>query len=472
MNRLPLLLLLLSAATPVAAQSVDTLGMRVNTRFLSSDLLEGRGTGTRGEHIAAEYIASELMRIGAQPIQGNGYLQPIPLKRAIINDSATRVSLNGRRFESHRDFVWNTGGRGALRDFAGPLMYVGTADSVAIRRAPESRGHVVVFTGALGGAAVELMPALTRAGAAGVLVLAADSATYDLYARSRGRTRYYVDADVADPVWQPDIPVLIAAPLLSHAVMRNRRVPPFTPVGDTLIADFAAHIESVRSANIAAVIPGSDARRAHEYIAYSAHYDHLGMSLPDPRGDSIYNGFSDNAAGVAMLLAIGKEFKRQPAPRPILLLFFTGEERGLLGSSFFAAQPPLPLQNIRALINLDAGAPPAPPAEWRIAGGTASRLGETARTALQRRGWNVQLGAASPNSDYWPFLTRGVPSVFLIPGNVWEGVSSEQQAALKARWDRYHEPGDAWDPAFPFAGLARYAEAALLIGRAAAQQNF
>lgn len=461
-------MLTLCAAVPAAAQSIDTLSIRAHTRFLASDLLEGRGTGTRGERLAAEYIAAQLTRMGAKPASGNDFFLPVPLKRAIIEDSATSVTLNGVTYRSGRDFVWNTGGRGAFRAFSGEVLFVGMADSAAVRRAAETRGKVVVMRGAMGAAAAAFVPALVRAGAAGVVLLTGDTGAFNLYVRSRGDSRYFVDADVADPVWQPDLPVIITSPALSSALLPNGMPLPFTSLQRTLAATIEARYENVKSANIAGVIRGSDPKLAAQYVAYSAHYDHLGISMPDAFGDSIYNGFSDNAAGVAMVLAIGDAFRVQRPARSVLLLFFTGEERGLLGSSYYAAQPALPLAQVKALINLDAGAPPAAPIEWRIAGGTETPLGALARTALAARKWEAHLSPASPNSDYWPFLQKNVPAIFLIPGGKWETTSEAQQQALRRRWDRYHQAGDAWAADFPFRGLQRYAEVALLIGRAAA----
>ena len=470
--------LLILAAQPATAQSIDTIALRARTRFLASDQLEGRGTGTRGEWLAAAYIASELMRMGAAPAIGNDYLLPIPLKRAVIDNAGTAVTYNRTTFQSVRDFVWNAGGRGALSDFAGPLTYVGAPDSIAVNRAGELKGRVAVMNGAMGAAAASFVPALIKAGAAGVILLVGDAATYDLYVRSRGEARYFVDANVADPVWQADLPVIIAGPAMSRAIVRDGTPVPFSTIPGNVVATFKARYEEVKSANVAGVIRGADPARAQEYVAFSAHYDHLGISTPQlamgpnqtaPVRDSIYNGFSDNAAGVAMLLGIGDVLMRERPARSVLLLFFSGEERGLLGSSYYASHPPLPLNQMKALINLDAGAPPAAPLDWRIAGGNASPLGEIARAALAAAKWEAQLGAATPNSDYWPFLARGVPAIFIIPGSNWEGVDSAQQAALRTRWDRYHQAGDEWSPDFPFAGLARYAEAALLVGKAVAE---
>ena len=172
-----------------------------------------------------------------------------------------------------------------------------------------------------------------------------------------------------------------------------------------------------------------------------------------------------------MLLAIAEAMRDAPPARSVAFLFFTGEERGLLGSAYMAAAPPLPLDDIAALINLDAGAPPAPPLNWRIAGGTVSPLGELAADVADQNGWTAVLSDASPNSDYWPFLQRNVPSIFIIPGDQWENVTPAQRDALRTRWDRYHQAGDHWHTEFPFSGLSRYAEYALLIGVAAGSRR-
>jgi hypothetical protein len=417
------------------------------------------------------YIASQLTRLGAQPASGSDYLLPVPLKRALIDNAGTTITLRGETYLSLRDFVWSAGGRGALKSFAGTPLFVGSVDSVALQRAPETRGAVVIVAGPLGAAAGTYLPALIKAGAAGVILLARDTPTYDLYVRSRGPARYFVDADVSDPVWQADLPVVIAGPRLSRVLVPDALPERFTRTDAPLTATLKATIEPVKAANIAGVIRGSDPKLSSEYVAFSAHYDHLGISTPDARGDSIYNGFSDDAAGVAMVLAIGDVLRRQPPARSVLLLFFTGEERGLLGSSFYASQPAIPLKQMAGLINLDAGAPAGAPVEWRIAGGAATPLGAVAKTALATRSWDAQLSPASPNSDYWPFLARGVNAVFVIPGSRWEGVTELEQRALRARWDHYHQAADEWSPDFPFKGLQRYAEAALLIGRAVANKR-
>jgi hypothetical protein len=486
LTRIILLAAVLAAPLELRAQVVDTLAIRGHTRFLADDLLLGRGTGTAGERIAAAYIASQAERIGLRPIgDATSFLHPLPLQRATIDAASHLVVHSGSdstRFEHGSGFIVNTGGRSAFRDFHGRALFLGQPVHAASLIAQERSlaGRVAVFLGPLGADALEIVPALSHAGVASIVLLVPDAAQYELYVRSRGAARYFVDGDVYDPIWQPSLPVIIAGPELTDALLGDVPIPASiiegtasqgVDLGRIVAARIAARSEPLPSANVAAVLPGADPSSRGRFVAYTAHYDHLGISTPDASGDSIYNGFSDNAAGVAMLLAIAEALAAEPPPHSTLFLFLTGEERGLLGSSWMAAHPPVPLEDVVALINLDAGAPPAPPVAWRIAGGTDSSLGDVARDVAQRRGWVANLGAASPNSDHWPFMRRQVPSIFIIPGDQWEDTTPAERDALRRRWDRYHQAGDHWHPDFPFAGLGRYAEYALLVGLEAGRRG-
>jgi len=468
------------AALP--AQLPVTLAMRGHTRFLADDLLAGRGTGTHGERLAAAYIASQLERLGLEPL-GPDYLLPVPLRAARINPGTQATVTRAGRTASFRtgdDFLVNTGGAGAFHDFRGSVLLAGTPAAAAANLSAfgDFRGRIVAVTGTLGTAAITLVPALISGGATGVVVLVPDTAQFDLFARSRGEERFFVAADVRDPVWQPDLPVLLAGPALTAALLMGAPLTRQLVGGDSattaldLGRELQVHIDvtitDVAATNVGGLLCGSDPAKRDQLIVYTAHHDHLGVSAPDSSGDSIYNGFSDNAAGVAMVLAIAEALHASPPPMSVAFVFFTGEERGLLGSTYLAAHPPFPLDRVRGLINLDAGAPPAPPRSWRIAGGSDSPLGQVAAEVAAQAGWTAALSAASPNSDYWPFAARGVPAVFIIPGNEWDGINGEAQQALRKRWDHYHQATDAWHPEFPFAGLARYADFALRLGLALA----
>jgi len=469
-----------------AAPPIDSMAIRAHTFFLSHDLLEGRGTGRRGNDIAALYLAASAQSLGLTGAGADGgYFQVVPLTEAVVDTAATRLWLRvastrghatARRYVTPRDFVPNVGTGSTLVSFAGGLAYVGSAHDVLAHPAglPDLTGRVALVRGPFG-ADMAAADTLRERGATGVVQLTTDTATYDLYVRSRGPSRMYVaDSVHAVSSFIPPVPDVIASPDLVRALAPTLPAsgspddhPSLLP--GRVVVTLALHAHALVSRNVAAVLPGSDPALRDEYVVFTAHLDHLGISTPDQRGDSIYNGFSDNAAGSAMLLAIAKAMAAGPGPaRSVLFLWPTGEERGLLGSDYFAARPLVPPARMVAEINLDAGAPPAPPVHWVIAGGDSSPLGQLAVTVAREAGWEAKVAAASPNSDYFPFLRLGVPTVFLVPVPPYEGLGMEASQALGKRWDHYHQAADEWKADFPFSGLVRYAEFAYRLGMAAA----
>jgi hypothetical protein len=468
------LALLIAPRGGTPAQTIDTLAMRAHTRYLASDQLLGRGTATEGERLAATYIVNQLERLGLKPV-GDNFLQPIPLYRVFVSPE-TRITIrrdaDSVSFQSGRDFVLAPGARDAYRSFAGEAVLVGTAHQAARVPTTTLRGRVPVVFGSPSEIA-SLLPAWREAGVGGVILAVPDTGQFEFITHALAANRFFVDADVDDPIWQSRMPAAIIGPALLAALFSKTGLPsslPDRPISleSSVRADVAIRTEAAPASNVAAVLPGSDPALRNEYVVYTAHYDHLGIGPPDERGDTIYNGFSDNAAGVAMLLAIADALRTSPPARSVAFLFFTGEERGLLGSSFFASKPPIPLDRITAVINLDAGAPPAPPVSWRIAGDSMA-IGALARDVARKRGWTAVLSPASPNSDYWPFVKRGINAIFIVPGNEWGNTTTEQRDALRRKWDRYHAASDEWAADFPFSGLARYAEYAFEVGLAAAR---
>jgi hypothetical protein len=475
MNRLVLgtaLLLWLPAAA--AAQAIDTLEIRAHTRFLADDLLLGRGAGTPGENVAAAYIEAQLMRLGLRPAgAGDGFLQPVPLRRVRL-DSASTLTVGDAALKAEQDFTLNLGSLDAFRSFGGQAWFVG--DAIQARTAFEGMGslagRVAVLAGFAAAESAELLASWHRRGLEGVLLVVPDEAEFRRIAAARGPARYAVDADLAEPVWQPRLPALIAGPAALRGLLDGAELPaafydgqpfPALELDARVDAQVRVAVEAPRAWNVAGVLSGHDPRLADEFVVMTAHLDHLGVGPPDARGDSIYSGFSDNAAGVAMLLAIAAALRDEPPARSVLFLFPTAEERGLLGSGYYAAHPLVPLEQTRAVINIDAGAPPAPPVHWRVAGAPDLALAERAARVAEAAGWSAEIGPARANSDHWPFALRGIPAVFLIPGTEWEGVDDAARALLVERWERYHRPGDVWSHDFPWAGVKRYAEFGLRV---------
>jgi hypothetical protein len=446
--------------------TIDTMVIRAHTSFLAHDLLRGRGTGTLGAEFAATYITSVCRAEGLEPV-GNAYQHEVPLEAADIRPEATALHVirsggDTVRFAFEHDFVFAGGSRAMLRGFSGQPVWVGSETEIAdsSQALPPLLGRVALTAGPVRSSAADR---LSERGAAAMVHLVGDEGTFRRYAASRADLMALSDTTVHSSFF-PRLPSIIAGPRLSEALLRPTRPAPLVILSVEVLR------RPVRGYNVVCLLPGSDPRLRDTAIVFTAHYDHLGVGLPDERGDSIYNGFSDNAAGVAMLLAIARAFRDTPRARPrhsVLFIFFTGEERGLLGSDYYVAHPSFPLDRTRAVINLDAGAPPARPWNWRIAGGYQNALGSLAMDVAAARGWTATTSLATPNSDYFPFARRGVPAVFIIPGSgPYEGVSSDSSQALRRSWDHYHQQADEWNHAFPFEGLQRYAEYAMILGLA------
>lgn len=466
---------------PVAA--IDSNLLRGTTFFLAHDLLEGRATGRRGHDVAALYVATQAEALGLRPAGDNGsYFQAVPLVEAEIVPSGTRLDVTlldssgsaRTSFTYGSGFIPNVGTARTLIDFSGSAVYVGSPRDVLAHpeALPPLRGSVVLLAGVFGSDAAAA-DTLRDRGAVGVVHLLPDAQLYRLYVNSRGPSRLYVEDTTVVSSFVPRLPAVIASPELMRALMPRVAASgsPERPVAlpNVLIdVHIALAPHRLRSRNVVAVLPGGDRARRDEYVVYTAHLDHLGIGARDANGDSIFNGFSDNAAGSAMLLAIAKAMIAGPRPpRSVLFLWLTGEEVGLLGSDYFVAHPTIPIDRVVGDINLDAGAPPARSIDWRVSGGSRSTLGSLAIDIAQRAGWTAQATPASPNTDYFPFLRIGIPAVFLIPGpGHYEDLTPEQSQALRARWDHYHNQADNWAPDFPFSGLVRYADYGLRIGMA------
>ncbi|MBI4541971.1 MAG: M28 family peptidase [Gemmatimonadetes bacterium] len=468
----------LEAQTVAVPPSIDSIRLRAHLYFLSHDLLEGRGTGRHGHDVASLYLATEAARLGlVGPGPGGSYFQAVPLVEVDIDSARTSLVLSvgrseggdgtRRRFTYPSGFIPNVGTARTLRDFGGDLVFAGTARGILTHaeRLPTLAGKVAVVRGTFGSEAAAADTLLAR-GAAGVVHLVGGEERYALYVRSRGRSRMYsADGTQGGSSFSPEIPAVIASPALEELLLADWGAGP-DPDRPDVLAGRRLEVEiglgerRIAPRNVAALLLGGEEAQRSEVVVLAAHYDHLGISTPDASGDSIYNGFSDNAAGAAMLLGVAEAMARGRRPaRSVLLLWFTGEEFGLLGSDYFAAHPMVAPQRMIGAINLDAGAPPAPSVTWRIEGGDVSTLGQLAVEVARRAGWEARTAPATPNSDHFPLLRIGVPAVFLIPGpGAFEGQSAESSRALRQRWDRYHQASDQWAADFPLAGLVRYAD--------------
>lgn len=212
-----------------------------------------------------------------------------------------------------------------------------------------------------------------------------------------------------------------------------------------LKASIAATRSRLSSPNVIGVLDGSDPKRKSEYVTVFAHLDHLGVGAPI-NGDVIYNGAMDNATGVASVLDMARRLKSGPPPkRSILFLFFTAEEKGLLGSSYFARRPTVPKARIVANLNLDMALPLWPLTSVFSPGQDESSLGKDLRAAAAPLGIVVAdnpmpTAIPSPRADQYSFVREGIPALFPKFGFAKDTPQFEMEHEWRST--RYHSPSD------------------------------
>jgi Zn-dependent M28 family amino/carboxypeptidase len=246
------------------------------------------------------------------------------------------------------------------------------------------------------------------------------------------------------------------------ALGKDRKPLPHFPLAFSLAAKTKVEVTKIESANLVAKLPGSDPALKSEYVVLSAHLDHIGIGEPI-HGDRIYNGAMDNGSGSALVLDMAASFKKNPEKlrRSILLVLVTGEEKGLLGSKYFAAHPTVAPQAIAADVNVDMFLPIVPLKVLTVLGLDDSDLGDRAREIAQSQGVKVQpdpepLRNLFIRSDQYNFIRHGVPSV--VMGVAPEPGSPEQKIFKDWLTQRYHAPSDDVNQPVNLASAAKYEE--------------
>ncbi len=492
------------AAAPAAAGAIDPARLAEHVRTLASDEFRGRGPATPGEEKTVAYIAEQFRAAGLQPGGPNGsWYQDVPLNQYdMVGTPNLTVNVAGRRMDLTQGEQIAV--RASMRNvdrvtFTGPLVFLGYGVKAPERRWDDFKGEnlrgkigVVLINdpdfesgqGDFGGKAMTYYGRWTykyeeaaRQGLMGLLIVHETApASYGWATVKNSNTSTMFDIVRADPAqvhpqlegWiQRDFAVELfrAAGQDFEALKRRAQTRDFRPVplGDaTFAANFAVRHATIRSRNVLGRVPGST--RPGETILYGAHWDHLGVGVPDARGDSIYNGAVDNATGVASLIELARAFAAGPRPqRSVVFAAWTAEEKGLLGSEYYAANPVYPLETTVAGFNVDALAPTGPSRDVLIVGYGQSELEDRLERVLTAGGRVV---ARDPHpeagyfyrSDHFPMAKRGVPMLYVDSGvDLLEGGTAAGDAADAAyRTDRYHQPADEYDAAtWNFGGIVQ-----------------
>jgi Zn-dependent M28 family amino/carboxypeptidase len=494
--------------------------IRARIKFLSSDLLEGRGTGARGGEIAANYIAAQMEALGLKGAGANGsFFQPVSLV-GVKADLNTKLVVSGRNgkesFKFADDYVAFTGAQTDEVEVDADMVFVGYGINAPEQRwndykggAADYRGKILVMLvndppatndepGLFGGKALTYYGRWTykyeeaaRRGAAGVILLHTDQSAgypWSVVRTSNGAWRFDIARNPGDNTpflnvrsWVTDAAARKIMKLAGQDLddLRSKAASrDFQPVALNLKGkiNLKSEVKRVEAPNVAGILPGRDPKLRDEYVVYSAHWDHLGVGAPDKTGDTIYNGAVDNASGDASVLAIAEALaKLPPAQRPrrsSLFLFTTAEEQGLLGSEWYSNHPLVPLEKTAADVNLDSMNVLGITHDFIPLGAERSTLKAVAEAVARERGMRVSPDARPEQgsfyrSDHFPFAKVGVPSISLKEGNDYVGRSKEWgEEQFKAyNTAHYHQPSDEYSDTWDFRGMLQEAEIAMAIGR-------
>jgi len=507
----------LSPVARAAAASIDPEKIRAHVRFLSLDLLEGRGPGQRGAELAAEYIATQFALAGVEPAGDNGtYFQRVPLVAVHTVEDKTKFSFvpaSGQPVDLAygTEIVTKDETGQPTADLDAPIVFVGYGI-----HAPEYNWDDYVGVDLKGKIALVIVneppsndekffkgKALTyygrwtykyeeaaRRGAVGVLIIhRTDLASYgwEVVRNSQAIEKSYLqgdpDATLRAAAWiQHDVAqrlfTLAGLGDLDEAIARAGKPGAFHAV--ELPIRLRGHVESrVRryvSSNVVGRVPGVSS--ANQAVLYTAHYDHLGID-PDAKGDNIYNGAADNGTGCGILLEMARAFA-QSAVRPPHAVYFsavTAEEQGLLGSQYLGMHPPLPTGQIALDLNFDMLLPIGIPRSVSLGG--AERINFWPTVESVAKAFDLALepdpnpGAGSYyRSDHFSLARQGIPAFSVDQGVLFEGHDAAwgQQQAEDFDEHHYHQPSDEYHADWDFRGNAKLARFGFVLGWLASQQ--
>ncbi len=466
-----------------------------HVKVLASDDMEGRETGSAGLRKASAYVVEQLKKSGLEPAGTDGFYQPVQFISRQIDESASSLELTGDSPRSPlvlgKDAMFST--RVDLAPAVeAPLVFVGYGLRVPEKNYDDFagldvRGKVVVY---ISGSPADLSAALAahfqstaertrtlrQLGAVGTVAIpnpASMDVPWSRYALARKRPSMVIADPSLDETQGIKLAVLFnparAEKLFAGsghefaelaALAKDRKPLPRFPLAVGLRAKAKLISQKVESSNIVAKFPGSDPKLKNQYVVLSAHLDHLGIGEPI-NGDSIYNGAMDNASGSALLLDLAAALRSSKAKprRSLLFLFVTAEEKGLLGSKYFANHPTVPRSSIIADINTDMFLPIIPLKVLTVQGLAESDLGDEAREVAQQSGVEVQadpepLRNLFVRSDQYSFIRQGIPSLAMSVGVV-KGTPEE---AIAKTWltERYHAPSDDINQPVDLASAGKY----------------
>jgi len=494
-----------------AAASIDPEKIRAHVRFLADDLLEGRGPGTRGGDIAAQYIGTQFALYGLQPAGDNGtYFQKVPLYAVHTIEDQTKFSFVPRDgslidLTYGSDYVTKDQTGAESADIDAPIVFVGYGIDapeyhwndyagvdvkgkvllVIVNQPPSDdpsffKGKTMTYYGRW----TYKYEEAARRGAVGVLIIhRTDLASYpwDVVRNSQSVEKSYLkgdpDATLKAASWiQLDVAKKLFAAAGKNAddMIVAAGKPGFKsfelPV--RLKAHVASRVRPYDSDNVIAKLPGADAGGPDQAVFYTAHYDHLGID-PDLKGDNIYNGAADNGTGCGILLELAWAFAESPTKPPHSIFFaaVTAEEQGLLGSQYLGMHPPIPVSRIALDLNYDMLMPMGVPLSAEVSGAERTTFYPVVEKTAKAFDLTLEPdkfpGAGHYyRSDHFSFARVGVPAFSVGQGTLFEGHDAAWGKAQAEDFvaHHYHQPSDEYHASMDFRGDAKMARFGLILG--------
>ena len=498
-----------------ASLPADQAAMKAHVMFLASDAMRGREAGSHEFDIAAQYVAAQFYAAGLRPGgDEGGYLQKVPLIGYKLADKGnfvwTPTGGQPQTLVFGEDFVPAPNAAKAETSLSAPIVFVGYGIVAPDYkrddyRGVDVRGKIVAYIGSAPAdydgeerAFFSSAPSKARIaaehGAIGVIQIesprsgrgaAPFAATVSQWQRER-----VTWARAGDRAGADGAPILGTLSMAAAAKMfagartgwdqvrkaadSDKAVFKPIPLKGVLTVAINTETRPMPSSNVIGIIPGGDPKLKDEVVILSAHLDHIGVGKPDKTGDTINNGAEDNAIGIASLIEEAKRFAAsgKPPRRTVMFLAVTAEEKGLVGSDYFANNPTVPLKSIVADVNLDMPLITYPFEDMVVFGAQRSTLGPIVERAVASVGVSMSPDPMPEEgifvrSDHFRFVQKGIPSVFLWPG---------EKGAGKATWadfmaNHYHQPSDEISQPLDWAQGVRFVTVNYAIAREIADND-
>jgi Zn-dependent M28 family amino/carboxypeptidase len=469
-----------------------------DVKFLADDSLEGRDTGSEGLKKAQAFAVEQFQKAGLEPAGADGFYQPVSFKQYELDEEKSSLALlhgnDSKSLSFADDAFFSSRATHESTKLTAPLVFVGYGLKIPEKNLDELagqdlKGKIVVY---LAGSPSDIPTALAShyqtsgerwksLRAAGVIGIVAilNPASMDIPWSRIAVNRNHPSMDLAGEEFDetPGLRLgVIFNPASAESLFagsghtfaeiaelgKDRKPLPHFPLAVSLKAEATVHTSKVESANLVGKLPGSDPALKNEYVVLSAHIDHIGIGAPI-NGDKIYNGAMDDGSGSAAVMDIAASLKSHPETlkRSVLFLLVTAEEKGLLGSKYFAAHPTVPRKSIVADINMDMFLPIVPLKELKILGLDESDLGAEAAKVAEGMGIKPipdpePLRNAFIRSDQYSFIKQGIPAVKVDVG--FELGSPEQKVFKDWLTNRYHAPSDDVNQPVDLQSAATYEE--------------